>query len=422
VTKPLRLATFAVPLSGNKGSASMLLGLRDAFHKQEVPCELRVFSYYPERDAKIADQFDDVSVHPGHPKHIAFGLVPWIIMSKISMSLVPKKWREPIQALKECDAVLAIGGTTFADSMQFKVPWNVLAALPGYMLGKPTVFLSQTMGPTRKWFNRFCARWTLKRAAAIHGRGRESADWVQKLGLTNCVYKPDLSFPMIVPDYDEVCNQYPIAAKLNEKIQAASGPVVGVAPNSIVYEKCNKQGKSYIDFLVQTITTLAKKNYYPVLIPHSYREDVSKLHNNDRALCNEVMKRLPADIDYFYLDADLPSQELRSIIGQLHVLVASRFHSMVSALSMNVPPLTYGWGDHKYLEVLVEFGMQDYYVPYYEIDSSTFEGRFDDLIANRDALVANIRKSREEVCGTADQVPQDIMAALGIQEVAAVGA
>jgi polysaccharide pyruvyl transferase WcaK-like protein len=396
----------------------MLLGLRDAFAKQQIPCELKVFSFYPDRDAKIAGQFPDVSVHPGHPKHIAFALVPWIIISKISMSLVPKKWRQHIQALKDCDAVLAVGGTTFADSMQFKVPWNVLAALPGYMLGKRTIFLSQTMGPTRSWFNRLCARWTLKRAVAVHGRGRESTDWVQKLKIPNCEYKPDLSFPMVVPAYDEVCKHYPIAEELNKKI-TATGPLVGVAPNSIVYDKCNKQGKSYIDFLVQTIITLAKKNYFPVLIPHSYREDVSKLHNNDRALCNEVMKRLPADVDCFYLDADLPSPELRSIIGQLHVLVASRFHSMVSALSMNVPPLTYGWGDHKYLEVLVEFGMQDYYVPYHEIDSSTFEGRFDKLITNRDELVAGIRKSRAVVCGAADRIPQDIMSALGMEQTAA---
>ncbi len=178
----------------------MLFGLRDAFAKQQIPCEFKVFSYYVERDAEIADQFTDITVHPGHPKHIVFGLLPWMLVRKLSRSLVPRRWSEHIDALDQCDAVLAIGGTTFADSMLYKVPWNVLAALPGYMLGKPTLFLSQTMGPTRKWFNRVCARWTLKRAVSVHGRGRESTERVEELGLTNCRYAPDLSFPMFVPD------------------------------------------------------------------------------------------------------------------------------------------------------------------------------------------------------------------------------
>ena len=152
-----------------------------------------MFSYYPKRDDQIANRLPNVSVHPGHPKHIAFQLIPLMLLSLVFPFLVPKRWRSHLKALKSADLVLLMGGTTFADSMMYKVPWNVLAALPGYLLRKPTVFVSQTMGPFSKSLNRWAARWTLRHAAAVHGRGRTSTANVEGLGVSNVSYEPDLS-------------------------------------------------------------------------------------------------------------------------------------------------------------------------------------------------------------------------------------
>lgn len=407
----LRLATFAVPLSGNKGSASMFLGLRDAMTAAGVDAHFSVFSYYPKRDAAIADRMGNVSVHPGHPKHLIV-LLPMIVLRAILPILVPAKWKAHIQALRDADAILMIGGTTFADSMLYKVPWNVLAALPGYWLRRKTIFLSQTMGPLVNPLNRMAARWTLRRAAQVHGRGRQSERLVRESGITNVTYRPDLSFPMAVPDFQDVAARSERVQRLREKLDGTTRKPIGVAPNSIVYTKAKKIGKDYVGFVTHVVRTIYEQGHLPVLIPHSYRDDISGIHNNDRSLCHAVIERLPADVEYHYVDEDLSPGDLRSIIGQLHLLVASRFHSMVSALSMGVPPLTYGWGHHKYTEVLDEFGMTKLYRSFKELDESEFAGALEAADRERDDLASAIRNAGSVVRLEAGEVPRVIIEAL----------
>lgn len=414
MNRPLRLATFAVPLSGNKGSASMFLGLRDAFAAARIDAHFAVFSYYPRRDGIIAGDMENVSVHAGHPKDILF-LLPTILFRKILGFVLPSSWKRDADALRACDGVLLVGGTTFEDSMLYKVPWNVLAALPGYWLKRKTVFLSQTMGPMTNALNRMAARWTLGRAAAVHGRGRRSAAWVEEVGVKNCTYQPDLSFAMFTPDFDDVADGNEAVDRLRQKMRDSGMIAVGVAPNSIVYEKAKKIGKDYVAFLTAVVQEIASRGYMPVLIPHSYRQDLSKMHNNDRSLCLAVIDRLPDGVDCYYLDADLSSADLRAVIGTLHLLVASRFHSMISSLSMGVPPVTYGWGDHKYIEVLEEFDVPELYASFADLDAVAFAKKFADVDARRDELSRRIRQAYVDVERQSEAVPQLILEALSMQ-------
>ncbi|HEX5133008.1 MAG TPA: polysaccharide pyruvyl transferase family protein [Candidatus Krumholzibacteria bacterium] len=407
----LRLATFAVPLSGNKGSASMLLGLRDAFHTAGVDAHFSVFSYYPKRDAAIAAGMSDVSVHAGHPKHILV-LLPMIVLRAILPALVPSSWKRDVDALRDSDGILLVGGTTFEDSMLYKVPWNLLAALPGYWLRRPTVFLSQTIGPVRHPLNRMLARWTLSRARDVHGRGRRSDAWVHKIGVEHASYQPDLSFAMAVPAFDDVADRNEVVGRFRERLRAEKRTFVGFAPNSIVFTKAKKRGIDYIAFMAGVMQKAHEQGHFPVLIPHSYRDDVSQIHNNDRSLCIAIRQLLPEHVDHFYVDADLTSQELRAMIGQLHLLVASRFHSMISSLSMGVPPITYGWGDHKYLEVLEEFNVPELYATFDALDVAAFAPRLQRFHAERDDLSRRIVAAGETVKPQSLSIPDIIARAI----------
>ena len=409
MNRPLRLATFAVPLSGNKGSASMFLGLRDAFAAADIDARFAVFSYYPKRDAAIASAMDNVSVHPGHPKDIAFTLLPMIVLGRVLPFLVPTKWKQHIETLRTSDAILMIGGTTFEDSMLFKVPWNLLAALPGYLLGRPTIFLSQTMGPLRSRFNRWAARWTLRRAVAVHGRGRHSERWIREIGIDNCIYRPDLSFPMHTPEFNSIADENQHLGNFKRTVEQSGRSPVGVAPNSIVYEKAKKIGKDYIEFLSGVMKAVYEQGHLPILIPHSYLDDMSTLHNNDRSLCRTVIERLPEGVEYFYLDADLSPGYLRSMVGQFHLLVASRFHSMISSLSMGVPPITYGWGNHKYIEVLEEFDVPELYDSFHALDVGEFSEKLRRVYKDREALSQRIRAAYDAVKQQSETIPHTII-------------
>jgi colanic acid/amylovoran biosynthesis protein len=408
VKRPLRLAAFAVPLSGNKGSASMFLGLCDAFRAAGVPARFELFSYYPARDRRAAKDLEDVEVHAGHPVDIAFRLLPAILMMRWLPGLVPGSTRRSVEALKQCDAVLLVGGTTFADSMLYKVPWNVLAALPAVWLGKRFLFLSQTIGPLRRAANRWAARWTLGRADAVHGRGHTSAGWVERAGIRNGRRRCDLSFSMSVPDFDEVSDRVPIVGELRTRLAGDSRLPTGVAPSSIVHAKSGGLGIDYPEFMANAIRVLHERGRLPVLIAHSYREPLSELHNNDRAVCERILARLPGDVDCFYLDADLAPRDLRAVVGRMDLLVASRFHAMVSALSTGVPPITYGWGSHKFSEVLDDFGVSELYADCSQMRIDRFVSTLDRCEAEASGLRRRIGHALDEMRRESDGIAQEI--------------
>lgn len=384
-TDTMVIAAFAVPLSGNKGSASMVLGLMDGLETSGTPAELRLFSYYYKADTALARNMPRITVHRGHPKELAFGLIPHLVMRRLIPAWRGGAYAADIRALEESDVVALVGGTTFADSMLWKVPWNILAALPAYLLGKPAVFLSQTVGPFKKPLNRWAAKWTLRRAAQVCGRGDTSRDYARSIGIDASSW-PDLSFPMLVPPVEQVLEAHPPLRAVLDEMQETGKPIVAFTPNSIVLGKAKGIGVDYIEFLAGAIEHVAELGYCPLLIPHSYRDttDPKQQHNNDRWLCEQVHART-RDVAY-YLDADLDSRELRAVIGACRFVVASRFHSMVSALSMGVPPLTYGWGGHKYREVLDQFQVPELCRDYRDLNAAGFAAGFDAMIADESSI------------------------------------
>lgn len=413
--RPLRISTFAAPLSGNKGSASMLLGLIDAFATAGIEADFAVFSYYSELDQRHAESASQLAVYPGHPVDIVFRLLPAILMSGLSSRLVPGSMRAAVERLRDSDAVLLIGGTTFADSMLYKVPWNCLAALPGYFLRKPTIFLSQTLGPMRKLGNRVLARPILSRALAIHGRGRKSEYWARQIGAGDIRYWPDLSFSMIAEEFDVLAGRNAALATLRRCIRSPVGRVIGLTPNTIVQSEARRCGLNYTSFLTRMIEAIEVLGHLPVLIPHGYRSDTRSAHNNDRRLCRDIMRGLSSGTSCQWVDEDLDPRELRCLIGRCDLLVASRFHSMISALASGVPPLTFGWGAHKYLEVLEEFGVEELYTPFTLLEDFEFEERLQAVLARRGVLAATILSKLDEVRAHSARIPHEILGALARQ-------
>jgi coenzyme F420-reducing hydrogenase beta subunit len=83
----------------------------------------------------------------------------------------------------------------------------------------------------------------------------------------------------------------------------------------------------------------------------------------------------------FLVIDDLTASQLRAVISRCDCLVASRFHSMISALCVGVPPVVTAWS-HKYREVMSEFGLESFVIEQADIGS--------------DSICAGIRRALDE--------------------------
>ncbi len=349
-------SAFAVSRTGNRGAVSMLESAIDHLTESPDGGIMNVFTVYPKNDKKIPSR-KNVYLFNGTPFNLVFKIIPLSILYKL-FSFIPKIEKifgKSFLALVNTDVVLLIGGTTFSDAQLFKVIYNVACALPAIILNKRTMMYSQTIGPFNKSFNRVLAKATLKRIDFIIPRGKGSYENLKKLGIKNIEYFTDAAFSLKIPEHVEenIKNKY-------SRILIKKQTVIGISVNTIVEKKTINLGIDHNQIWTDFIKHLQEKDYYVLLIPHSLREKSKSKHNNDLMTINEILKKLKDTSNIEVIKEQYDCKELREVVGLCDFYIASRFHSMISALCKEVPVFVVGWGFQKYFEVMEEFELTNY--------------------------------------------------------------
>lgn len=394
--KKINISTFAVALTGNKGAVSMLESIIDNFSKEFSGSQFHVFTVYPTEDRK-SNKYKNVQLWNGSPVALILYLIPFSfliwVLRKVHIHLPNALLGKSVRALVDSDLVLEVGGTTFTDAQPLKVIYNVTCMLPPVLLNKKIMMYSQTVGPFNSAFNRFLARCILPQVSIAVGRGRQSASNLKGLGLKNVEYCADGAFTM---NYHE---------DVEEKIKSIYKPLlggdkrlVGITPNSIVERKCRKRNIDHSRILGEFINYLQDKDYKVILIPHSVRKNLLiKRHNNDLYTIHDILRHVRKSDDLVVVKEDHNSEELRFLIKQLDFLIASRFHSMISAIAVSVPVVVAGWGYQKYVEVLDELELGGYAFDATELSTERLVSEFERMVANESHIKKKISDNLPKV-------------------------
>ena len=175
-------------------------------------------------------------------------------------------------------------------------------------------------------------------------------------------------------------------------------------------KKVDATGGDYAQIVADFIASLQARGRKVALIPHSVRTGTDKTHNNDLPLCRDVFARLPSSDGVLFVDHELSSQQLRWLIGQCELFVASRFHAMVSSLAMAVPTVVIGWS-HKYREVLEMFGAEEWAFGSDQLSAEYLGQRFAELEGRREEVKTTLDAHLPEVKGRS-RMQADLIAAI----------
>ena len=350
-------------------------------------CDFNVFTVYP-RDDTAFPKTEHVTLFNGSPAALIFRIIPFCLVYRLLSSMGVRMRREfqapDLKALVLSDAVLIIGGTTFSDAQLFKIPYNAACLLPAIILGKRSMMYSQTMGPMKKGFNRAVSRHLLSKITKVVARGSGSLENVLDLGLKNAVYFTDSAFTLKVPD-ETVRRIRELYAPMLE-----GRKVVGISVNSIVEGKCKKLGIDHNGSFAALIEYLRERGYFILMVPHSMRIKSRLRHNNDLYTVDDIMKRLSSTDGIHIVREPYDCKELRVVVGLADYYVASRFHSMISALCSRVPVVVFDWGFQKYREVLEEFGLERYCRQGRELSGDNLISGFEDVVAHGKEIIKKI--------------------------------
>jgi polysaccharide pyruvyl transferase WcaK-like protein len=146
-------------------------------------------------------------------------------------------------------------------------------------------------------------------------------------------------------------------------------PLIGLVPNMRVYERTAGQGSDnvYLQCLMAVVEHFLQqhRDARVVIMPHEIRPAPSPVRD-DRYLCQLMAQTLNQPERVFPLLGDYTAEQLKSVIGHLDLLISSRFHSIIAALSLRRPVVAVSWS-HKYPQLLESVGLGEFTSSHEEI-------------------------------------------------------
>jgi polysaccharide pyruvyl transferase WcaK-like protein len=242
------------------------------------------------------------------------------------------------EARHAIDALVDMSGFAYGDAWTAKRT-QIMARKAEYYArrGKPVIFLPQMFGTfegaeIRRAMRRLCAA-----ADLVYARDEVSYRCVQDLlsGPTDKLRQaPDITI-FAEPDRSTVLPQEPYACIVpNIRVLSSGAP---------------KWRENYISELLQAIRLLRSRGLGVVLMEH-------ETGGKDRRLIEQLRSESSGD-GVSICDYSSPFQ-LKAVLGGARVVLASRYHAAVSAVSSATPTVVLGWA-HKYDTLMADFGVHD---------------------------------------------------------------
>lgn len=393
-------SVIAGTLYGNRGAQGMTETVVGHVRAQDPDARFAVFSYYPTADRALLVE-PTVAVHSATPKALVLRLLPlslvFGLLRLLAGSRVLRFAPADIRDLGTSTALVCVAGVSFIDGREKYLPFNVLTLLPAWLLGVPVVKMSQATGPFAGRINRLAARIVLPRVTMTWARGGRTLEHLRDSGIAGIRYAQadDIAFAHR-SEYALTNEGGPALEQTLAAVQdarTAAGAVVGICPSSVVATRSRAEGGSYEDVLAGLVRDLAAAGHQVVLFPNATRAaDPLGERNNDLPLIRRVLAAVgevtgPTPMA---VDLDVNAVGIKRVIAACDVVLVSRFHAMVGALSLAVPVVVLGWS-HKYAEVMARFGLEAQVTDYRALSREQLRQAVEDTVAHREQLADAIR-------------------------------
>lgn len=291
----------------------------------------------------------------------------------------------------QLDAMIDISGYGFGDKWDLVMLHRTTAYAKALKeRGKPSVLLPQMLGPFTKPGQAEGFRELGKYVDLIYAREKQSFEHAaplvspEKLRLA-----PDITItakPVAAPEFE---NDY-----------------VCLVPNIKLLENNNPQQQQwapvYVKKLVAAADFVRSQGYEVKILQHEYSPA-------ETAFVDRLVSELKCDRSDVVRHRD--PLMLKSILGGARLVVGSRFHALVSSLSMEVPVIALGWA-HKYDELLKDFGIPGN-VHFADSPVEELVEQMRDCLNRRDEYVAILSEKKSSLAAIVEEMWEDVFAVLG---------
>ena len=249
---------------------------------------------------------------------------------------LPSDMRELLAAYVTADLVVSCPGNIFASVSRIGKPFLLSALTVAYalMLRKPLYVLPQSIGPFRAGWQRSMVTRLYSRARLICVREPVSLQLARALGLpeTRLRLIPDLAFALPESPPGEAQRFLDLLGVPGQ------GPKLGVTViNRLVRYVDEATWDAYESAVAGALTAHLQRNggsviFFPQVTGPSARED-------DRNAARRIVAAMGNPAQAIVVEEPLSPAMLKALYGRMDAFIGTRMHSVIFAVSMNVPTL-----------------------------------------------------------------------------------
>lgn len=290
---------------------------------------------------------------------------------------------ENLKKLSTYDCLVDMGGICFTDNIPqrnlVRTVYEKMSWIVAKKLGLKVILYTTSIGPIRTLKTKWGSKFLMERYCDyIMFRERECEKIYNKL---------KISTPYIVCPDTAFCFKEEKPTDANWEKFSQNTKKIGI---SLSFQLM-RQTEGYFDVMLEVCHYLVDNKYNIVLIAN---ECSGFEESDDRYVVNMMKEQLNSPLVYVVNTVDMSGENLKWIISKCDVVIASRYHTLIAAISTNVPSVALSW-HFKYKEALNHVGLGENIVENTDFTAESIIEKFNATYEHRYELKESMREKVE---------------------------
>lgn len=280
-----------------------------------------------------------------------------------------------VVTISDIDCFIDASGFAYGDQWTYRMSrYSAKLASISKKKDKPYILMPQAFGPFNNDSNRNWTKKLVDNSRIVFSRDTTSYKEIDSLKCATEHYKsPDITINHSRVTIDNIEAENKVCIIPNEKVFSDS--------------RSDITKIEYLAALEFIIENLAAKNIQTLILNHE--------GESDRELCNSLSNKYNIELIDFR-----NHWEVKSILSKSLLVISSRFHGCVSALSQGVPTACIGWS-HKYEELFTDFGVPELIID--DLCGEAVEMKLRYILSSREEIVGRLQGMKSVLsCGIED--------------------
>jgi colanic acid/amylovoran biosynthesis protein len=284
---------------------------------------------------------------------------------------LPAHLREVVQTYEQADLIVPVGGGYIRSRAglvnRMNIPLLLHPLLFGYLLGKPTVLYSQSVGPFQNRLEKLMVAFVFRRMTLVLAREDKSVKMLANMGVKNNVKRAiDSGFLLASTGNFNVRRRYNIP---DNKL------LVGVTVRSWLSGKdqvnYEKTVAGALDNIIDTVSA------HVIFIP----QVTAAKGDDDRVVSHRVHQLMHHPKASTVINDNPDHNRIKAIYDNLDALVGTRFHSVIFSLTSYVPVVAIEY-EHKTSGIMHDLRLDEWVIKIEDVTAQKLTKLIHKLVHN----------------------------------------